>query len=135
MRSIEARATTSGSPAAVWELLADASKWSDWGAWSEVEIEGGGPQQPGAIRRLVRRPYTLRERVTDWVRGERMGYEIVDGMRVRGYRATVTLEPAPGGGTVVRWRSTWEKAGPFTTLMLRIAIADACRRVAKAAAR
>lgn len=133
MRSIEARATTSGSPAAVWELLADASKWSDWGAWSEVEIEGGGPQQPGAIRRLVRRPYTLRERVTDWVRGERMGYEIVDGMRVRGYRATVTLEDAPGGGTLIRWRSTYERARPTTAIVLRLAVRDTARRLAKAA--
>ena len=63
-----------------------------------------------------------------------MGYELLEGMRVRGYKAEVTLEPTAQGGTVVRWRSTYERAGPVTALLLRIAIRDACRRVAKAAA-
>jgi hypothetical protein len=62
-----------------------------------------------------------------------MAYELLDGMRVRGYRATVTLERAPEGGTVVRWRSTYERAGPLTALVLRLAVRDACRRLAKAA--
>ena len=134
MTTIEAAATTSGSPAAVWALLADASTWARWGAWSKVEVEGGGEQAPGAVRVLVKAPYRLRERVTEWVPGERMGYELLDGMRVRGYRALVTLEETPDGGTVVRWHSTYEHAGPFTTLVLRLAVRDACKRVAKAAA-
>jgi Polyketide cyclase / dehydrase and lipid transport len=134
MKAIEAVATTSGSRAAVWDLLADAEKWAQWGSWSKVEVEGGGPQRPGAVRVLVKRPYRLRERVTDWVPGERTGYELLDGMPVRGYRSTVTLEEAPTGGTVVRWRSTYEHAGPLTALVLRLAVRDACRRLARAAA-
>ena len=31
MRTIEAAATTTAPPAAVWALLADASKWQQWG--------------------------------------------------------------------------------------------------------
>jgi uncharacterized protein YndB with AHSA1/START domain len=62
MRTIEAAATTAAPPAAVWALLADASKWQQWGAWSKVEIEGGGEQGPGAVRALVRAPFHLRER-------------------------------------------------------------------------
>jgi uncharacterized protein YndB with AHSA1/START domain len=134
MKTIEAEATTSAPPAAVWALLADASKWSQWGAWSDVEVEGGGEHAPGAVRVLVKWPFHLRERVTEWVPSERMGYELLEGMRVRGYRATVTLEEAPQGGTVVRWHSTYEHAGPFTALVLRLAVRDACRRVARAAA-
>jgi hypothetical protein len=134
VKTIEAEATTAASPAAVWALLADASKWSQWGAWSEVGVEGGGEQRPGAVRVLVRRPYRLRERVTDWVPGERMGYELLEGMKVKGYRSTVTLDEAGGGGTVVRWRSTYDSAGPWTALLLRTAVRDACKRVAKAAA-
>jgi hypothetical protein len=118
----------------VWALLADASKWPHWGAWSKVEIEGGGDQGPGAVRVLDRAPYHLRERVTTWVPGERMGYELIDGMRVTGYKAEVTLEPSADGGTVVRWRSTYDRAGPVTALVLRLAVRDACKRVAKAAA-
>jgi uncharacterized membrane protein len=133
VRTIEAVATTSGSPAAVWALLADASTWARWGSWSHVEVEGGGEQRPGAVRVLVRAPLRLRERITEWVPGERMAYELLEGMRVRGYRAAVTLEQTPQGGTVVRWRCTYEHAGPLTALVLRLAVRDACRRLAKAA--
>jgi uncharacterized protein YndB with AHSA1/START domain len=135
MRVIEATADSSGSPAAVWALLADASRWAQWGAWSKVEVEGGGEHGPGAVRVLVRAPFRVRERVTDWVPGERMGYELVDGMRVRGYSAQVTLEDNGRGATLVRWRSTYERAGPLTALVLRLAVRDACKRVAAAASK
>ena len=78
-------------------------------------------------------PLHVRERVTEWVPPERMGYEMLDGMKVTNYRSVVTLEEQPAGGTLVRWRSTWDKAGPFTALLLRVAVRDACRRLAKAA--
>jgi hypothetical protein len=133
MRSIEAEATTTGSPSAVWALLADASAWAQWGAWSKVEVEGGGQQGPDAVRVLVKAPFRLRERITGWVPGERMGYELLEGMRVQGYRAEVTLEEAVQGGTVVRWHSTDDRAGPLTALVLRLAVRDACKRLAKAA--
>ena len=98
MRTIEAAVATTAPPAAVWALLADASKWQQWGAWSKVEIEGGGEQGPGAVRALVRAPFHLRERVTTWEPGSRVGYELLEGMRVRGYKAEVTLEPTAQGG-------------------------------------
>jgi hypothetical protein len=61
-----------------------------------------------------------------------MGYELLDGLRVRGYRSTVVLEPRDGGAQV-RWRSTYEQADPLTALLLRAAVRDACRRLARAA--
>ncbi len=133
MKTIQAEARTSGSRDAVWTLLADAGAWTRWGAWTENEVEGGGPQQVGAVRRMAARGYRIRERITEMEPGRRFGYALVEGMNVQGYAATVTLEDAPGGGTVVRWRSTYERAGPFTAVILRLAIRDACRRVAKAA--
>ena len=96
-------------------------------------MEGGGQQGPDAVRLLVKAPFRLRERITEWVPGERMGYELLDGMRVRGYKAQVTLEEADSGGTVIRWRSMYERAGPLTALVLHLAVRDACRRLAKAA--
>jgi uncharacterized membrane protein len=134
MPTIDASATTSGSRDAVWAQLADITKWTQWGTWSTVEVESGGEHGPGAIRHLVKKPYDLRERVTDWEPGERMGYELVDGMKVEGYSALVSLEDAPGGGTVVRWHSSYDKARPLTAVVLRMAVRDACKRVAKAAA-
>jgi uncharacterized protein YndB with AHSA1/START domain len=134
MKTIDAAATTTASPDAVWALLADASQWSRWGAWSKVEVENGDEHGPGVVRVLVKTPYRLRERVTEWVPGERMSYELLEGMRVQGYHATVTLDEGAQGGTVVRWHSTYEQAGPLTTLVLRLAVRDACKRLAKAAA-
>ena len=133
MKTIEASRKSSGSPERVWALVADASQWSEWGAWTESGVEGGGEQRLGAVRTLVKRPYRLRERVTEWVPNERHSYELLEGMPVQRYRSTITLEPAADGGTVVHWRSQYEKAGPFTGLVLRLAIRDACRRLAKAA--
>jgi len=129
VRTIDARERTTASPDAVWALLADPAEWTRWGAWSRVEIEDGAEHGPGAVRVVVRRPFHIRERVTDWVPGERMGYEVLDGLNVRGYRAEVTLTP-DGDGTVVRWHATYDRADPLTGLILRGAIRDACRRVA-----
>ncbi len=134
MKTVEASAITSGSRDAVWALFADASKWSQWGSWSKVEVEGGGEQRPGAIRILDRGRFHVRERITDWVPRERTGYELLDGMNVQNYRSTVTLEDAPSGGTLIRWRSSYDRASPFTALVLRLAVRDAAKRLAKAAA-
>lgn len=133
MREIKAVATSSASPGAVWALVADATTWARWGSWTRVEVEGGGPQVAGAVRVLTTGPIRVRERITEVVPGQKLGYELLEGLRVRGYRSQITLAPAPGGGTLVSWRSTYEQAGPFTTLLLRLAVRDSCRRLAKAA--
>ncbi len=133
VKTIETVATTSAQREEVWPLLADASAWASWGSWSEVAVEGGGEQRLGTERVLVRRPFRTRERITEWAPGERFGYEVIGGLRVRGYRATVTLEDARDGGTLIRWRSTYDHAGPLTAMMLRLAVRDACKRLAKAA--
>lgn len=132
VRTIEADAAATASPAAVWALLADVRPGRG-GAWSEVKVEGGGEQEAGAVRELVKAPFRLRERITEWVPGERIAPELLEGMRVRNYRSTVTLEAASDGETVVRWRSTYDHAGPLTAAVLRLAVRDACARLAKAA--
>lgn len=133
MKTIEATATAPGTPTAVWALLADASAWPRWGPWTAVEVEGGGEQRLGAVRVLHGRRVRVRERITVWEPDDRFGYELLDGLKVHGYRAAVTLDPRPDGGTVVTWRSTYEKAAPITAVVLRLAIPDACRRLARAA--
>ena len=133
MKTIEALRRTSASRETVWALLEDASTWAQWGAWSSVEVEGGGEQRAGALRVLVNRPFRIRERITEWEPGERIGYELLEGMRVRGYRSSVTLEDGADGGTNIRWRSVYDRAGPLTTLLLRLAVRDSCKRLAKAA--
>jgi len=133
LKTIEAEASTPATRDEVWSLLEDASSWAEWGSWSSVEVDGGGPQGVGVERTLVKWPYRVRERITEWEPGRRHSYELLDGMNAEGYRSTLTLEDRPGGGTVVRWRSEYERAGPFTALVLRAAVRDSCRRLAKAA--
>jgi polyketide cyclase/dehydrase/lipid transport protein len=133
VKVIEATENTTASRDAVWALLEDPASWAEWGSWSSVEVDGGGPQGVGVERTLVRRPYRVRERITEWEPGRRHSYELLEGMNASGYRSTVTLDDAPGGGTVIRWRSEYERAGPFTAFMLRLAVRDSCKRLAKAA--
>jgi hypothetical protein len=133
VKTIEAEATTAATRDEVWSLLEDAASWAEWGSWSSVEVEGGGPQAVGAVRALVRGPYRVRERITEWEPGRRHSYKLLDGMNAEGYRSTVTLEDAVGSGTVIRWRSEYERAGPFTAVVLRAAVCDSCKRLAKAA--
>jgi hypothetical protein len=135
VKVIEATKATSASRDAVWALLEDPDSWAEWGSWSSVEVDGGEPQGVGVERTLVRRPYRVRERITEWEPGRRHSYELLEGMNARGYRSTVTLDDAPGGGTVIRWRSEYEHAGPFTAFMLRLAVRDSCKRLARAAQR
>jgi uncharacterized protein YndB with AHSA1/START domain len=133
VKAIEAEARTTASREDVWALLEDPASWAQWGAWSSVEVEGGGPQGVGVERTLVKRPYRVRERITEWEPGRRHSYELLEGMNVRGYRSTVTLDDASGGGTAIRWRSEYDRAGPVTALVLRAAVRDSCKRLAKAA--
>jgi len=131
--TIEAAERTPASREAVWALLQDPAGWAEWGSWSRLEVEGGGEQRVGALRVLWKWPYRVHERITEWEPGERHTYELLEGMKVRGYRSTVTLDDAPGGGTVIRWRSEYERAGPLTALVLRLAVRDSCKRLANAA--
>lgn len=133
MKTIDAAATTPAPRDHVWPLIADASAWPKWGRWSRVEIEGGREHGLGAIRRLVQRPFEVRELITEWQPGERMTYELLGGMNARGYRATATLEDAPGGGTIIRWHAAYESADPITAFLLRLAARDTVKRIAKAA--
>jgi uncharacterized membrane protein len=133
VKTIEAEATTPASRDQVWALLEEASSWAEWGSWSSVEVDGGGPQGVGVERTLVKWPYRVRERITEWEPGRRHSYELLDGMNVRSYRSTVTLEDAPGDGTIIHRHSEYDRAGPLTALVLRAAVRDSCKRLAKAA--
>lgn len=134
VKKLEGTATTTASPAAVWAQLEDPAAWTRWGRWSTVEVEGGGPQQVGAIRRLVQGRFDVRERITAVEPERRTAYDLVEGLKVTGYQAEVVLDPLPDGGTKITWRSQYDHASPFTAVLLRVAIKDTPKRLAKATA-
>src|SRR3954447_27005801 len=109
---IEASAYSNASRDAVWALVRDIGTWQDWGTWSSTTIHepapGDDPQGVGVVRRLRQAPGTNPERVTELVPGERLGYELVEGLPFDNYRAAVSLADAPGGGTEITWRAEFD---------------------------
>jgi uncharacterized protein YndB with AHSA1/START domain len=133
---------SSAPPAAIWPLLADTTTWSDWGDWSEAELVREGTPAPGgvhSVKRLKKFPVTTVEEVTVFEPERRLGYELRSGMPLRGYRAEVTLTPADGGGTEIRWHSEFEPKVPGTGRLYQRVLsrfmADAVKRLAAAAER
>lgn len=127
---------------AIWALLEDVTTWAGWGEWDSAELQqaapDGGPGV-GAIRDLRLKRTRSIERVTTFDPPHRLAYALVGGnLPVRDYRAEVLLEPAPGGGTTITWRSTFRPKVPGTagvvTRRLEPFLLDAARRMGDAAA-
>jgi hypothetical protein len=132
---------SSATPEQIWPLVADTTTWSDWGAWSSAEQVREGDPPPGgvhSIKKLKARPATTTvEEVTVFEPPRRLGYELRSGLPLRGYQAEITLTPADGGGTDIRWRSEFEPkipgTGGFYRTVLSRFMADAVTRLAAAA--
>jgi hypothetical protein len=62
----------------------------------------------GVVRRLRQAPVTNLERVTELVPGERLSYELVEGLPFENYRASIDLADAPAGGTDITWRAEFD---------------------------
>ncbi len=124
---IEAEGTTRAGPDAVWPLVADATRYAEWGPWDASGYEpsaggsggsGHGADGPGhgvgAVRRIRFRRTTTIERVLEVDEGRRIVYTVVRGIPVRNYRGEVVLTPTPEG-THVRWSGTGDR-----TLLARV---------------
>lgn len=126
-------ATSAASPAQVFDLLADAPRWREWAGSSIREsawVSGSG--DVGSVRRLGRRPLYTTETITEVRRPNRMVWTVA-GLPVRGYRCTVDLTPATGGGTEIRWSGRFTAPGPLAAI-LRPALQHTVRGFAIAAA-
>lgn len=122
---VEAEATAQATPAAVWALVSDATRYPQWGPWS-----AGGYQRPGdtslrgagavqwlrSSRRAYLRYATSIERILDAEEDRRLAYTVIGGIPVRNYQAEVTLTPA-ADGTRIRWAASWD-----TTLAGRLVL-------------
>lgn len=113
---VEAEQTAHATPEAVWALISDVSRYSEWGPWSATGYQRPGddsPRGPGAIQwlRSAQRSYgrhvTSVERILVAEQDRRLAYTVVGGIPVRNYRADVTLTP-DGDGTRIRWAASWD---------------------------
>ena len=145
MQVIDAQSHSTAPREAVWQVVADASGWSRWGAWRAAEIEREGTPPPaglGAIKVLTsenRRPVVSREEVTAFEPPSRFGYKLLSGLPLRDYNASITLTEASDGGTDITWRSQFDPKYPLTGGLFRRAlgrfIEDAAQRLAREAER
>jgi len=140
----EVSARSPAPPDAVFAVLADIPRWHEWGgpAIRESVRERPGAPEPdgvGAVRKLGGKPVYSREEIVEFVPPRHMTYVMRSGWPVRGYRADVDLTPDHAGGTVIRWRGSFDApavpgtGGAFRTLYARV-VGRLARGLAQAAA-
>jgi hypothetical protein len=105
---VSTQVETSANPARVFALLKDGSTWTQWSMFDSYALERPGPADPlgvGSVRVFATRVSKTREEVVETAPDRRLSYTLLSGLPFVGYRADVDLEPGPGGGTLIRWRS------------------------------
>jgi uncharacterized protein YndB with AHSA1/START domain len=111
---LSAERTARATPAAVWSLVSDVTRYPEWGPWRAAEYRRPGdtsPRGPGAVqwlqsshRYLFRYPVSI-EKILEVEEGRLLAYAVIGGIPVRNYRAEVRLTPA-GDGTQIRWAAS-----------------------------
>jgi hypothetical protein len=96
----------------VWAFLRDFGNLAEWlPGISVCEIEGGGPPEPGAVRRIEGAAGLFRERLLslDDEAGS-LTYEILEGpLPVENYRATCRVAPVTDTGQAfVEWYADFD---------------------------
>ena len=136
---VEAEGVAQAPPEVVWELVANADSYSEWGPWTASGYENLGAQAPdgaGVIRWMRYGRTTTVEKVLESERARRLVYTVVKGIPVRNYLAEVTLTPA-GEGTHIRWTASWDRTlpGRIVHSRLRTIYPDVVGRLIAAAER
>ena len=113
---VKAEQTARTKPDEVWALVCDATRYPEWGPWSDSGYQRPGddsPRGPGAVywlrsaRRAYLRHATMVEQVLEVEEGQHLAYTVLGGIPVRNYRADVTQTPARDG-THIRWSAAWD---------------------------
>ena len=111
---VEAEGVAQAAPEAVWELVANANRYQQWGPWTASgyqDLAGQAADAAGVIRWMRYGRTTTVEKVLEAEPARRLVYTVVKGIPVRNYRAEVTLRPE-GEGTRIRWSASWDRTLP-----------------------
>jgi hypothetical protein len=130
---IDITTRTAAGPAAVYELLTNASTWPDWAPIDSFELEqegAGGPEGIGAVRVFRRGRTEGRDTIAELATDRRFGYTHVSKLPIRDYRADVDLAP-DGSGTRIRWRASFTPTVPGMGMLLRLALGRFLRQCAE----
>jgi len=144
---IEASAQSSAPREKVWDVLSDLKGWKDWGPWELSDVEQDGSPDPngvGAVRvmraseRSMGQKPTLREQVTAFEPPMRFGWTLLEGVPLKDYQATITLNPA-GEGTEIVFHLEYDGKLPGVAKLARPSLesfgARASEELARAAER
>jgi hypothetical protein len=112
MIQIEHTAHSAAPRSQVWAKLADLRGWHEWGPWTKSDLDGDIRTMVSERTRLTGKPYVMKERVITLEPEARFEYELLSGLPVKNYRATVTLSDE-GEGTAIHWRSTFDPPWPI----------------------
>jgi len=129
-------ASTSAGIDAVWPLVGQARRWSEWSFLTRSVLERDGSPEPdgvGAVRRFTRYGVGSREEVVAWDPPHHLAYRILSGFPVRNYRADVTLTPE-GSGTRIDWAGTFDPKIPGSGRVLDAVLPAMMQRFADALA-
>jgi uncharacterized protein YndB with AHSA1/START domain len=108
---VEAQGTTRATPESVWNLVADADQYPQWGPWDDGGYESRGSEDEhgvGSIQWFSTGRTKSVERIVEIEENRRIVYVVERGIPVRNYRAEITLAPNDEG-THIRWTATWDK--------------------------
>jgi uncharacterized protein YndB with AHSA1/START domain len=114
-KQIEVRQVIPAPPAVVFATLLDRPGWPTWSghdAFEPVQPGAAGPYGVGSVGLLRTGRRVMREQIVEVVPDRRIGYTLLAGLPLRGYRADFDLSPV-GEGTEVRWRAGFEAPPGF----------------------
>jgi len=110
-------------PAVVFGLVRDGSSWPSWSpigsfALAKEAPGPGGGEGVGAIRRFKTGMKASTEEITDLVPDRRLEYRQLTGVPIKDHLASVELEPARGGTTIV-WNESFRTSVPGLAMFLK----------------
>lgn len=126
------RAHAKADPETVFAFLADGTTWPTWTPIDSFTLERpgrDGGESLGAIRVFRTGRIKSREEIVELIPGRRLGYILLSGLPLKGYRANVDLIPE-NGGTTISWRSTFRPKVPGTGWIYHRALTKFIQRCA-----
>ncbi|RSM83443.1 MxaD family protein [Amycolatopsis sp. WAC 01375] len=123
--SFEINRTSSASPASLFALEADGSRWSEWA--KPVVFHSRWAREPdadgvGAVRAVGLWPVYLHEETLEYEQDRKHVYGFAGLAPLKDYRAEVSFTPNASGGTDLRWTGRFTEPLPGTGVAVRTAL-------------